>query len=96
MNAAPSRVGIKPVKGVIHGEVVTGYEAPKGLGEYECENCSFYRESDSSCGQVTMKALSKQPRTQDGRVKVDPEACCSYVDRLGKIEEHEAEEMNAD
>lgn len=68
----------------IHGEPGTGYEAANGLGEFECENCYYYRQEDSSCGQEDMRAKSRQPRLSNGRVKVDPEGCCEFVSRLGK------------
>ena len=96
MNVLAARAGIKTaVVGKILGEPITGYEAPKGLGEFECENCRFYRASDSSCGQITMKRHSKQPRTDDGRIKVDAEGCCEFISRIGKVEPHEAEEEHA-
>lgn len=91
MNVLAERAAIRKPKGVIHGEAGTGYENGK-LGEFECENCHYYRESDSSCGQSTMVALSKQPKVGT-RVKVDPEGCCEFVDRMGKIEPHEADEL---
>lgn len=73
----------------IRGEQGTGYEDGANLGEFECENCHYFDAKAGACNQETMKALSKQPRLSDGRVKVDPEGCCEYVDRMGK---HEAEE----
>jgi hypothetical protein len=85
MNALSSRLGIHPSQ--VQGERGTGYEAPMGLGEFECENCAFYRASESSCGQSTMKALSKLPRMSNGRVRVHPEGCCEYVKRVGRKDE---------
>jgi hypothetical protein len=73
----------------IKGEAGTGYEAENGKGEFECKNCHFYRPENSSCGQKEMVEKSKQPRTSDGRVKVDPEGCCEFVDRVGKVESRE-------
>ena len=74
----------------IKGEPGTGYENGKvngkDMGEFECANCHFYRPSNSSCGQKEMLAKSKQPKTQDGRVSVDPEGCCEFIQRLGKVE----------
>jgi len=68
----------------IKGEPGTGYEGEDGLGEFECENCKFFRASESSCGQKDMMQKSKQPRLKNGRVKVDKEGCCEYVARIGK------------
>ena len=68
----------------VKGEPGTGYENPDGKGLFKCENCEYYRPSNSSCGQKDMLKLSKQPKTADGRVKVDPKGCCEYVERLGK------------
>jgi len=95
MNALAQRAGArpKPKAGVIHGEASTGYEDGQ-LGEFECENCSFFDADSSSCGQPTMMAKSKQPKLDSGRVEVDPEGCCEFVDRIGKVEEHEAEELS--
>ena len=94
MNALAQRAGVTRIdQSKVLGEPGTGYEGPKGLGEFECENCRFFDPLSSTCGQSTMKAKSKRPRTKNGRVKVDPEGCCEYVDRIGKVEEHEAEEQ---
>jgi hypothetical protein len=68
----------------IQGETGTGFEKAGSLGEFECENCSFYDASAGACNQETMKAVSKQPRLSDGRVAVSGEDCCEYVSRLGK------------
>lgn len=75
------------IRGRIKGEPVTGYEAPKGLGEFECENCEYFSRKDSSCGQATMIKHSRQPRLKNGRVKVEPEGCCEFVDRVGRVDE---------
>ena len=74
---------------MVKGEEGTGYEKPADLGEFECANCSFYDARAGACNQSTMKALSKQPRLADGRVSVDAEGCCEYVDRMGKKESSE-------
>lgn len=66
----------------VTGEPGTGYEAPKDLGEFECENCKFFT-APNKCNQRDMKRNSKQPRHPDGSVKVDPEGCCSYIVRIG-------------
>lgn len=67
----------------IKGEPGTGYETgAKGL--FQCQNCEYFRPGNNSCGQELMIALSLLPRTQDGRVLVDPKGCCEYVDRIGK------------
>ena len=64
----------------VNGESGTGYEGPDGKGPFACHNCEYFR--DGSCGQVTMMKVSKLPRTQDGRVVIDPLGCCEYVERL--------------
>jgi hypothetical protein len=71
----------------VKGEPGTGYEPAGDLGEFECENCEYFRASDSSCGQKTMMKVSKQPKLKNGRVKVDPEGCCEYVERVGRKDE---------
>ena len=92
MNALAQRAGIVD-QSKIHGEPGTGYEGPKGLGEFECGNCRYFDPASSSCGQSTMKAKSKRPRLKNGRVEVDAEGCCEYVERIGKVEEHEEKEQ---
>lgn len=84
-NALSARTGV--IQSQVKGEPGTGYEGPKGLGEFECENCEYFDAKTSSCGQKTMMAKSKQPRLPNGRVKVDPEGCCEYVDRVGRSDE---------
>jgi hypothetical protein len=68
----------------VKGEPGTGYESRGSKGPFECQNCEYYRPSNSSCGQEDMVSVSKQPKTSDGRVKVDPKGCCEYVERIGK------------
>ena len=68
----------------IHGEPGTGFEARGKKGPFACKNCEYYKEGNSSCGQENMVQLSKQPRTNDGRVRVGPEDCCEYIERIGK------------
>lgn len=67
----------------VKGEPGTGYEAEDGLGEFECANCRYFTPPNG-CNQKDMKANSKLPRLFTGRVKVDPEGCCEYVDRVGR------------
>jgi hypothetical protein len=64
----------------IKGETGTGYESG-ALGRFACSNCEFY--SGGTCGQPIMMKLSGQARAADGRVRVDPDGCCEYVDRKG-------------
>lgn len=66
----------------VKGEPGTGYENPDGKGPFACHNCEYFKAG--SCGQKLMRARSQQPRTPDGRVKVDPNGCCEYVERLGE------------
>lgn len=63
----------------VKGEPGTGYEAEDGRGPFNCENCNYF--ADGACRQETMKKVSRQPRTADGLVKVDPKGCCEYVER---------------
>lgn len=70
----------------VKGEPGTGYEPPAGKGPFNCGNCGYFNASDSSCGQKTMMERSKQPRTGAGRVQVDPEGCCEYVERKGSAQ----------
>ena len=65
----------------VKGEVGTGYEGPDNKGPFSCSNCEYFHHG--SCGQETMMERSKLPRTENGRVVVDPQGCCEYVDRLG-------------
>lgn len=78
-------------KSLIQGEPDTGYEGPEG-GPFACHNCEYFRE-DGSCGQKTMMAKSQQPRTRDGRVVVDPDGCCEYIERPGS---EQAEDQDDD
>ena len=68
----------------VKGEPGTGYEPGGDKGEFECENCRYFRMMDHSCGQKDMMRRSKLERTDEGRVLVDPEGCCEYVDRVGR------------
>lgn len=64
----------------VQGEPGTGYEGPE-KGPFECSNCEYF---NGTCGQKTMMARSRLPKTPEGRVKVDPKGCCEYVERKGK------------
>lgn len=73
----------------IKGEQHTGYEnrtvGGKDMGPFRCDNCHYYRPSNSSCGYEDMIKFSKQPMTSDGRRKVDAGGCCEFVARIGNI-----------
>ena len=71
----------------ILGESGTGYEDPEGMGEFECENCHYYEIGARACSQKDMMKHSKRKRTKQGWVKVDPEGCCEFVDRVGRMDE---------
>lgn len=73
----------------IKGEPGTGYESPDGKGEFECENCHYFDLDDHGCDQKDMKAKSKRKRLIDGRVLVEPEGCCEFVDRVGRKDDDE-------
>lgn len=66
----------------IQGEPGTGFEKRGGKGPFECGNCEYF--DGSSCGQDDMMKLSKQPRTESGRVQVSTGDCCEYVERRGE------------
>lgn len=72
----------------VKGEPGTGFEKGKGKGDFACWNCNYYKED--SCGQDDMMQLSKQPRLENGRVQVEDDDCCEYVDRAGRTKEKEA------
>jgi hypothetical protein len=80
-------INIKAIK----GEEGTGYEPSvvkgKDLGEFECENCHFFK--DGTCGQPDMVAHAKPSDLKNGRRVVDPEGCCEFVDRVGKTDTDE-------
>jgi hypothetical protein len=54
-----------------------------GPGGRDPQTPNMAEKGQASCGQPTMVQLSRQPKTPDGRVEVDPEGCCEYVDRKG-------------
>ena len=80
--SAPSGLVVLDVF-AIQGERGTGFEKAGDLGEFECGNCIFFDASAGACNQADMKAISQQPRLADGRISVDAEDCCTYVQRIG-------------
>ncbi len=70
----------------IKGEAGTGYEGPE-RGPFECGNCEYFKVADSGCDQKDMKARSKRKRLLDGRVLVEKEGCCEFIDRVGRIDD---------
>jgi len=54
-----------------------------GPGGQDPQTPNMAEKGMGSCGQQTMVQVSKQPKTPDGRVEVDPEGCCEYVERKG-------------
>jgi|SRR5215475_1454345 len=71
----------------ILGEPHTGYENEKGLGEFECENCKYYRrlsKTTGSCSEKNMVRYSQQPLTENKLRLVEAEGCCEYVHRVGR------------
>ena len=65
----------------IKGEAETGFEKRGDKGPFECGNCHYF--SNGLCRQQDMVEKSRQPR-KDGRVKVDSEDCCEFIERVGK------------
>ena len=72
----------------IKGQKGTGYEG-SDKGEFSCRNCEYFRNTSSSCGQKDMMEKSSNPKTSDGRVKVEPLGCCEYVERTGEYKAKE-------
>jgi hypothetical protein len=66
----------------IKGEANTGFEKRGDKGPFECGNCEYF--DGKSCGQKDMMKFSKEPRETSGRVKVDADDCCEYIERKGK------------
>jgi len=54
-----------------------------GPGGRDPQTPNMAEKGQGSCGQPTMVQVSRQLKTPDGRVEVDPEGCCEYVDRKG-------------
>jgi hypothetical protein len=71
------------------GEDGTGFEKAGSLGPFNCGNCKhFSTDKDSgTCNQPEMMKLSKQPRSDDGKVLVAAEDCCEFVERAGKTQD---------
>ena len=65
----------------ILGEKSTGFEKAGTKGPFACKNCLYMKDG---CSHEEMKKHSKQPRLSNGNVKVGPDDCCEYVDRIGK------------
>lgn len=65
----------------VKGDVGTGYEPPAGKGAFQCSNCEYFKAD--SCGQKLMMERSKQPKLPNGRIKVDSNGCCEYIERIG-------------
>jgi hypothetical protein len=73
---------VNVVQAEIRGESGTGFEKGASKGPFECGNCRYF--DGDSCGQKTMMARSKQPNLASGRILVDSDDCCEYVDRMGR------------
>lgn len=65
----------------IKGEAGTGFEKRGDKGPFECGNCHYF--SNGLCRQQDMVEKSRQPK-KDGRVEVDAEDCCEFIERVGK------------
>lgn len=70
----------------IQGEAGTGFEKAGDLGEFECENCKYFKNGNE-CHESTMMKISKQPRHPNKSVVVGPEDCCEFVVRMGRKDE---------
>lgn len=66
----------------VQGEPGTGFEKRGNKGPFECGNCEYF--DGQSCGQKTMMERSRQPKLPSGRIRVDADDCCEYVERRGK------------
>ena len=67
----------------VKGEKGTGFEKRGKKGPFECGNCHYFDADAEGCDQETMKEKSKQPRLADGRVSVEADDCCEYIERVG-------------
>lgn len=65
----------------IKGEKETGFEKRGDKGPFECGNCHYF--SNGLCRQEDMVQKSREPR-REGRVEVDKEDCCEFIERVGK------------
>ena len=65
----------------IRGEQGTGFEKRGNKGPFECGNCHYF--SNGLCWQEDMVEKSKEPK-RDGKVEVDAEDCCEFIERVGK------------
>ncbi len=65
----------------VHGEPGTGYEGPEE-GPFSCSTCEYFKKEDNTCGQQDVTEKSKRPKTDEGRVRVDPKGCCIYHESL--------------
>ena len=86
-------IGINPA--AIRGEAGTGYE-PRvidgiDMGLFRCGDCHYFvgpvgkdgpKRGEKGCNQSDMRRKSELPRWPDGRVEVDVDGCCSYVERV--------------
>lgn len=70
----------------VKGEPGTGFEKRiqegKDKKDFACWNCEYF--DANRCGQEDMKRLSQQPKADDGRVIVDSDDCCDYIERVGR------------
>ncbi len=64
------------------GEPDTEFEKAGSLGPFECGNC--VHQVGGACFHPDMMKHSKQPKNEDGSVKVGHGDCCRYVRRKGE------------
>lgn len=83
----PRRDLVQMNQSAIKGEAGTGFEKRSQKGPFECGNCEYFSGAAGACDQWDMKAKSKQPRLDDGRVVVAFDDCCEYIERMGKNHE---------
>lgn len=69
----------------IQGESITGYAPPKD-GPFKCGNCEYFAKG--SCGQSVMMESSKMAKTENGRVVVQADGCCTYFHSADKKTSH--------
>lgn len=64
------------------GEPVTEFSKYDGKGPFKCGNCVHFE--DGTCHHPVMMRESKQPKTEDGYVRVNSGDCCKFVRRPGE------------
>jgi len=59
------------------GTKATGYALPE-LGPFLCIHCEHAQEYGTVCDHPKVMADPDVPKTEDGKAKIKPGACCNY------------------